>query len=69
MIEIFKTNVEGRNESERIVQTLKKKFPSLKINFDLNDCDNILRVEGNNVFIEEIISELNSKKYMCELLH
>lgn len=69
MVEIFKTNVESRNESERIVQTLKKKFPSPKINFDLNDCDNILRVEGNNVSTEEIIREMNLKQYRCELLH
>jgi hypothetical protein len=69
MVEIFKTNVESRNESERMVQTLKKKFPLLKINFDLDDSDNILRVEGKNIFIEEIIREMNLKKYRCELLH
>lgn len=68
MVEVFKTNVESLNESEKIVQTLKKKFPLLKINFDLDDCDKILRVEGQTIFIEEIIREMNVKKYRCELL-
>ena len=68
MVEIFKTNVQSRSESERMVHTLKQKFPSLKINFDLDDCDNILRVEGNDVFTEAIITEMKSKKYRCKLL-
>lgn len=46
MVEVFKTNEENYTDSEEILKTLKKKFPLLKINFDLDDCDKILRVEG-----------------------
>jgi hypothetical protein len=68
MVEVFKTNVKNYNDSEKIVETLKKKFPFLKINFDLDDCDKILRVEGKNISIEGIIREMNLKKFKCEPL-
>jgi hypothetical protein len=68
MVEIFKTNVESREESEKLARTLKKKFPLLKINFDLDDCDKILRVEGQHILVEAIIREMKLKKYSCELL-
>jgi len=68
MVEIFKTNVKHPEESEKILQSLNKKFPSLKINFDLDDCDNILRVEGKNILVEDIIMEMKSKKCSCALL-
>jgi len=68
MVEIFRTNVENLIESQKIVETLKEKFPALKINFDLDDCDRVLRVEGKKVFTEEIIREMNSREYLCELL-
>jgi hypothetical protein len=68
MVEVFKTSVRNHNDSGKILKTLKKKFPLLKINFDLDDCDKILRVEGKNISIEGIIRELNLKKFECEPL-
>ncbi len=47
VIEIFKTNVEELSEARRIVEKLYQHFPSYRINFDLHDCDRILRVEAN----------------------
>lgn len=68
MVEVFKTNVNSHNDSEKMLKTLKKKFPLLRINFDLDDCDKILRAEGKNICIEEIIREMNLKKFKCEQL-
>jgi hypothetical protein len=44
MVEVFKTNVEELKASKQIIQVLLEQFPSHKINFDLDDCDKILRV-------------------------
>jgi hypothetical protein len=46
MIEVFKTNVEEAVQAEKLVDILLDHFPDNKINFDLHDCDKILRVEG-----------------------
>jgi hypothetical protein len=47
MIEIFKTNVQEVSHANEIVALLLEYYPGSKINFDMHDCDKILRVEGN----------------------
>ncbi|HEV8283640.1 MAG TPA: hypothetical protein VGQ09_04980 [Chitinophagaceae bacterium] len=68
MVEVFKTNVENKNQAEQILKVLKKNFPRLKINFDLDDCDKILRVEGENLSSGAIIELIKSNKFLCQIL-
>jgi len=68
MVEIFKTDVSKKTKAKNILSMLQKEFPQLKINFDLGDCDKILRVEGKMISVEEIISLMEKQKYLCELL-
>ena len=63
MIEVFKTNVQEFSEAQKLVALLRKHFPNSKINFDLDDCDKVLRVEGNNLreiarFVSEKLSSV-----------
>lgn len=46
MIEIFRTNVRTQKEALFISECLKREFPECKANFDLEDCENILRFES-----------------------
>lgn len=69
MVEIFKTNVMQLHHAAMLVETLSKKFPLYKINFDLNDCDNILRVEGQNISSQSIIAMLVNNGYDCIILN
>jgi hypothetical protein len=64
MVEVFKTNVQEVDHSETMIQKLLEHFPKSKINFDLEDCDNILRVEGN-ILPEQVIAVLNTHGYDC----
>ncbi|MBC7847782.1 MAG: hypothetical protein H7Y10_14980 [Flavobacterium sp.] len=69
MIEVFKTNVLCQKEALQIVDTLEKIMTHVKINFDLEDCDKILRIEGNNTFKnKDIINFLKGLGYNCEIL-
>ena len=68
MVEIFKTNVEETSESILLLQKLSSQFPKHKINFDLNDWDKILRVQGEEISVEKIIQLLNKENYQCEVL-
>ncbi len=47
MVEIFKTNVRNKFDSNYIIAIIQRQYPNYKINFDLEDCDKILRVEGS----------------------
>lgn len=68
MIEVFKTNVELEDQSERILASLIQMFSSLKINFDLDDCDKILRVEGHEFSVDRIRETIHALGYTCEVL-
>ena len=68
MVEIFKTNVTGLDEAATIVSLLQLQLPYCKVNFDLQDCDKILRVKGENICITTIIELLQSCGFSCSLL-
>ena len=68
MIEVFKTNVEEMEQSKMIVAKLLEHFPNSTINFDLEDCDKILRIHAVSISNPGIIALLNSYGYHCEPL-
>lgn len=68
MVEVFKTNVRSIQKSIKLLSKIREYSPELLINFDLDDCDNILRVEGKRVPINTIIKTLLSEGYLCEVL-
>lgn len=69
MVEIFKTNIDNTFESKRIIDLLLEKFPNYNINFDLDDCDKILRVEADYILINDVISILKLNNFYCEILN
>lgn len=68
MIEVFKTNVQEVEQSKMIVSKLLEHFPNGNINFDLEDCDKILRIHDQKISNAKIIELLNSYGYHCEVL-
>ncbi len=68
MIEVFKTNVQKKAQSKMLLGVLYKVFPSFKINFDLSDCDKVLRVEGDNLETLKIILLVKEYGFRCEVL-
>jgi hypothetical protein len=68
MVEVFKTNIYEEEKSNIIFQKLLEHFPENKINFDLEDCDKILRVEGDTIFSEKIIEIVQEEGHLCEIL-
>jgi hypothetical protein len=67
-VEVFKTNVQAADAAAMIVESLNKRCPASEINFDLEDCDRILRVAAASINIQLIISVLSELGYCCELL-
>ncbi|HEV8506042.1 MAG TPA: hypothetical protein VGQ53_11600 [Chitinophagaceae bacterium] len=68
MIEVFKTNVEETVQAKKIVDLLLEHFPDNKINFDLHDCDKILRVEGKSFCAEKIMTLVTENGFRCNIL-
>lgn len=68
MVEVFKTNVRKTRESKQLVRRLLEQFPESRINFDLEDCDKILRIEAPNVEVEKTIGLMNEEGFECAVL-
>ena len=68
MVEIFKTDVYDVMQAEQIVSLLNQHFPAFMINFDLHDCDKILRVKGESIPVNEIVDVVSSNGYHCSVL-
>jgi tRNA G26 N,N-dimethylase Trm1 len=66
LIEIFKTNVTDKQASKKVLHLLENSYPHLKINFDLDDCDKVLRIQGSYFSPNLIIELLLKMGYSCE---
>jgi hypothetical protein len=51
-VEVFKTSVEHSNEAKELLKILQTHFPECSFNFDLDDCDRILRAQGVRILQE-----------------
>jgi hypothetical protein len=67
IVEVFKTDITSTAESSRLVALLQRKYPDARINFDLDDCDKILRIKGT-VQNQEVVAVLNENGYSCTVL-
>jgi hypothetical protein len=68
MVEVFKTNIRDKATASIILSDLNSIFPGGRINFDLEDCDNILRVECEKVIPEKVSEILVRRGFLCEVL-
>ncbi|MEO5781895.1 MAG: hypothetical protein ABIQ07_01410 [Ginsengibacter sp.] len=68
MIEVFKTNVGEVYAAQKIMASLVEHFPESKINFDLHDCDKILRFEGEIILASKVISIVKENGFTCSVL-
>lgn len=68
MVEVFKTNVQQLKQAKALESELASQFPLIKINFDLEDCDKVLRVEGRKFVPDKVIELLHSNGYFCQIM-
>lgn len=69
MIRVYKTNIRQQSEADKILSLLSKELPSSSINFDLEDIDNILRVdEYKDESSDKIIKMIFDEGYWIEEL-
>lgn len=58
MVYVFKTTVQDLNDVQKITPYLDELLVNQKCNFDLEDCDKILRIESQTDIIEFECEEL-----------
>lgn len=65
MVKVFKTNVDSVENVLALKQEINEVYPYAKVSFDLDDIDNVLRVEDVELKEEYIINQLNNAGYIC----
>ncbi len=68
MVEIFKTNVQNTFQANIVISLLRRHFPQSRINFDLEDCDKILRIEGKDFLPDKVSRLVSQKGFICRVL-
>lgn len=70
MVEVFKTNVTCPDRAATLVRAIHARFEAYHANFDLSDCDRILRVASTThpVCAESLIAWLHEKGIAAEVL-
>lgn len=51
VVKVFKTDVNDPAAACRIIRLLQQSFSGCRINFDLDDCDRVLRIESQQASI------------------
>ena len=69
-VEVFKTNVKDWKQARALVRSIHQAFPTYQANFDLEDCDHILRVacDKEEVFSSGLIFLLKDFGCIAEVL-
>lgn len=69
MIEIFRTNVTYSLQAIVIRERILQSYPDYKVNFDLDDCDHILRVEASEMInSEDVMMIVGGLGFEAEIL-
>jgi hypothetical protein len=68
MIYVFKTSVKTKSQAKSLKPHIDKILPKAKWNFDLEDCDKVLRIDSKENIALKIIDLLHIHKFHCEEL-
>ncbi len=68
MIYVFKTSVKLKKEVRQLKPHLDNLLNQAKWNFDLEDCDKILRIDSPTDILDIVIKLLQDKGFDCKEL-
>ncbi len=70
MVEVFRTNIHSEKQAQVVLATIGKRFPEYHINFDLDDCDRIMRVsiQEGEIDATRLCSAIGNLGFSAEIL-
>ncbi|MFY0682976.1 MAG: hypothetical protein JXR20_00380 [Balneola sp.] len=68
MVKVFKTNIDTTENARSVIDQLLQIHPTGRITLDIEDCDNVLRIETKQATDSGIIEAVHSKGFECEVL-
>jgi hypothetical protein len=68
MIFVFKTSVKNKTHIDKLKPHINKILSNEKWNFDLEDCDKILRIDSEENIVLKITDLLTTHNFNCKEL-
>ncbi len=70
MVEVLRTDVNDASVARLLILRIQQAFPEYEVNFDLDDCDHILRVKckANAIDVFPLVLLLKECGYYAEVL-
>ena len=68
MVLVFKTSVKTEEDVLQLKSKINGLGTNINHNFDLADCDNILRIQSSEVTSDQVIDLLEKNHYECREL-
>lgn len=70
MVEVFKTDVKHADHARMLLDQIHNAFSDYVANFDLDDCDKILRVESHKGAVEasHVVDIIRTMGFSAEVL-
>ncbi|MBN9286052.1 MULTISPECIES: hypothetical protein [Flavobacterium] len=68
MLYIFKTSVKTKKDARKIERVFTENEAISHFNFDLEDCDKILRVSSEKLEVTDVTNLITALGYHCEEL-
>lgn len=62
-IGVYKTTVQKKGTASEISEEIRRTIPACDVSFDLEDCDNVLRIEIHHSAIDENIIKKILRKH------
>ncbi|WP_114748471.1 hypothetical protein [Pleomorphovibrio marinus] len=67
-IEVFITNVHHMKDAMHILRLLKSLFPTAIANFDLEDCEKVLRIEDRVIQVNQILELVHAEGFLIKIM-
>lgn len=68
MVKVFKTNVKNKKQANEVLREMKTVFPEAALNFDLEDCDKVFRIESETISSESVLQFIRQAGFKGEEL-
>lgn len=68
MIEVFKSNIKKKKQAKKFKKECLNTYPNYLINFDLEDRDKIIRIEGESLDIFGILDIAQRLNVLLQIL-
>lgn len=68
MVLVFRTSVSSKQKIRQLKPVFEQRFAAVKWNFDLEDCDKVLRIETTENISLKVVSTLQNMGFECSEL-